>query len=180
MASKCGAKTRAGGRCQQPGMPNGRCHFHGGKSTGPKNQKGNQNAFKHGIFAKQWNDEEIEVSRRVQLASLDDEIRLTSVRLHRALKLEAEAQGKPELDEVTNHNLIGREGSARDEKWKVYDYAGLIDRLTARLESLKMKRAELIRRAEEDPADEDKSPIGRIIVEVRHAKPSHDDDRPAS
>lgn len=28
----CGAKTRAGGACQRPGMPNGRCDKHGGKS----------------------------------------------------------------------------------------------------------------------------------------------------
>jgi hypothetical protein len=29
---KCGAKTRSGGTCQRPGMPNGRCALHGGKS----------------------------------------------------------------------------------------------------------------------------------------------------
>ena len=37
----CGAKTRAGGRCQiraEPGKA--RCRFHGGKSTGPKTQSG--------------------------------------------------------------------------------------------------------------------------------------------
>ena len=28
----CGAKTRAGGRCRQPAMKNGRCRLHGGKS----------------------------------------------------------------------------------------------------------------------------------------------------
>ena len=46
---KCGAKTRAGGRCRQmpepnarfPDMPrNGRCRFHGGLSTGPKTLDG--------------------------------------------------------------------------------------------------------------------------------------------
>src|SRR6187399_1656871 len=30
----CGAKTRQGDTCQRPGMPNGRCHLHGGKSLG--------------------------------------------------------------------------------------------------------------------------------------------------
>lgn len=30
--SKCGAKTRAGGKCQQSSMPNGRCRMHGGKT----------------------------------------------------------------------------------------------------------------------------------------------------
>jgi hypothetical protein len=28
----CGAKTRNGGTCKQPALPNGRCHYHGGKS----------------------------------------------------------------------------------------------------------------------------------------------------
>lgn len=48
----CGAKTRAGGRCGQVPMANGRCHFHGGKSTGPRTAKGlermRQAKTKHG------------------------------------------------------------------------------------------------------------------------------------
>ena len=28
----CGARTRPGGLCRQPAMPNGRCRLHGGKS----------------------------------------------------------------------------------------------------------------------------------------------------
>jgi len=30
----CGAKTRSGKSCKTPGMVNGRCRMHGGKSTG--------------------------------------------------------------------------------------------------------------------------------------------------
>ncbi len=45
---KCGAKTRAGGRCKAPAawdrrkdVPrNGRCRLHGGLSTGPKTAEG--------------------------------------------------------------------------------------------------------------------------------------------
>src|SRR4051812_27426822 len=29
---KCGARSRIGGSCQQPGMANGRCRLHGGKT----------------------------------------------------------------------------------------------------------------------------------------------------
>jgi hypothetical protein len=36
----CGARTRAGGCCRQPAMKNGRCRFHGGKSTGPRTPEG--------------------------------------------------------------------------------------------------------------------------------------------
>lgn len=39
-ALRCGAKTRAGHPCRQPGMRNGRCRLHGGKSTGPKTTTG--------------------------------------------------------------------------------------------------------------------------------------------
>jgi hypothetical protein len=39
-APRCGAATRAGHACAQPGMMNGRCRFHGGKSTGPRTSDG--------------------------------------------------------------------------------------------------------------------------------------------
>ena len=44
---RCGAKTRAGGSCGNYSMPNGRCQFHGGKSTGAKNPR-----VKHGMYTK--------------------------------------------------------------------------------------------------------------------------------
>lgn len=39
-APRCGACTRAGTACRQPAMQNGRCRFHGGKSTGPRTAQG--------------------------------------------------------------------------------------------------------------------------------------------
>jgi hypothetical protein len=43
-AARCGARTRSGGSCQQPAMPNRRCRMHGGSSpgapTGPKKAAG--------------------------------------------------------------------------------------------------------------------------------------------
>ncbi|MGH1587831.1 HGGxSTG domain-containing protein [Methylobacterium phyllosphaerae] len=39
-AARCGAKTRAGGVGQCPAMTNGRCHKHGGASTGAKTAEG--------------------------------------------------------------------------------------------------------------------------------------------
>jgi hypothetical protein len=41
-APRCGAHTRAGTCCRQPAMPNGRCRFHGGLSTGPRTAEGLQ------------------------------------------------------------------------------------------------------------------------------------------
>lgn len=37
---RCGARTRLGGACQQPGMVNHRCRLHGGASTGPRTAEG--------------------------------------------------------------------------------------------------------------------------------------------
>lgn len=36
----CGARTRQNGECRHVAMPNGRCRFHGGLSTGPKTPEG--------------------------------------------------------------------------------------------------------------------------------------------
>ena len=44
---RCGAKTRSGGLCGHYSMANGRCRYHGGLSTGPKNPR-----VKHGYYTK--------------------------------------------------------------------------------------------------------------------------------
>jgi uncharacterized protein YjcR len=46
---RCGAKTRAGLRCQQPASGKGRCYLHGG-AQGSGAPQGNQNALKHGRY----------------------------------------------------------------------------------------------------------------------------------
>ena len=63
----CGAKTRAGGRCKQPAMVNGRCRLHGGKSLSGK-QHGR---YKHGKFTREAKGE------RRRLAVLMQEIKAT-------------------------------------------------------------------------------------------------------
>ena len=54
---ECNAKTRSGGQCQRAGNPqNGRCHWHGGASTGPKTAEGRARIaaahYKHGKRSK--------------------------------------------------------------------------------------------------------------------------------
>jgi hypothetical protein len=40
-APRCGARRKANGHaCRAPAMPNGRCHKHGGASTGPRTAEG--------------------------------------------------------------------------------------------------------------------------------------------
>lgn len=60
-APRCHAKTRSGGKCKVPSMLNGRCRFHGGKSTGPrtpeglaKSQKANWKNGRYSSGCRQW------------------------------------------------------------------------------------------------------------------------------
>ncbi|HZF35445.1 MAG TPA: HGGxSTG domain-containing protein [Candidatus Angelobacter sp.] len=52
-APRCGARTRGSCSCRQPAMANGRCRFHGGKSTGPRSEAGRararSNRLVHGL-----------------------------------------------------------------------------------------------------------------------------------
>jgi hypothetical protein len=41
----CAAKTRKGAPCKALALPNGRCRFHGGMSTGPKSAEGKAKAL---------------------------------------------------------------------------------------------------------------------------------------
>jgi len=55
---RCGAKTRSGSECQRPAYKvNGKCHLHGGASTGPRTETGlaslTQARTKHGKFIKE-------------------------------------------------------------------------------------------------------------------------------
>ena len=47
---RCGAKTRSGHLCGHYAMKNGRCRFHGGKSTGAKKP---HRPIKHGFYTKE-------------------------------------------------------------------------------------------------------------------------------
>jgi hypothetical protein len=53
LARRCGARARSGCACRQPAMANGRCRFHGGKSTGPKTALGREKSrlsqYRHGL-----------------------------------------------------------------------------------------------------------------------------------
>ena len=47
---RCGAKTRPGHPCGHYAMKNGRCRYHGGKSTGARNP---HRPIKHGRYTKE-------------------------------------------------------------------------------------------------------------------------------
>ncbi|WP_143425473.1 HGGxSTG domain-containing protein [Gilliamella sp. Nev5-1] len=151
MAHLCGAKTRSGSPCKSKAMTNGRCRMHGGKSTGAP--KGNKNNLKAGgIYSQFFTAEERQISAELELGSLDDELRLTKIRLMRALKAEAEQQERLdelELDSYSESPAIisgfpDNDEIVRVKQFKRRDYVSIIDRLTARIESLEMRRASLV------------------------------------
>ena len=47
---RCGAKTRPGHPCGHYAMSNGRCRYHGGKSTGARKP---HRPIKHGLYTKE-------------------------------------------------------------------------------------------------------------------------------
>jgi hypothetical protein len=156
MAKHCGAKNRKGGSCKQAAMLNGRCRYHGGLSTGPKDTtNSSRNSLKHGIYASFLTDEEVELSQAAKLGNVEDELRLARIRLRRALGAEQLANGQPELDEVIERDIDSKIGARREEKHKVREYTAIIDRLMARVESLEKTRLILRTVLGIDPEDMD-------------------------
>lgn len=139
----CGAKTRSGHPCKKaPIKGSNRCRNHGGRSTGPS--KGSVNAAKPGsIYSKFLTEDERADYEGLTLGGVDHELRLTRIRLARALEAEHKAAGQPELDEVTENDGGGEYVARETRKSKVRDYNTLIDRLTARIESLERTRKTL-------------------------------------
>lgn len=161
--ARCGAKTRSGQPCKSHAMPNGRCRKHGGTNTGAP--AGNQNARKHGIYSAYLTENEREAWEQLELGRVDDELRLTRIRLMRALARESEFGNTLEIDseKVEPEEVDGvPTGNAKVTRTsRVRDYAGLIDRLTARIESLERTRAELLKT---NPPEQ--PPVAKIEIEV--------------
>lgn len=100
MAKACGAMTRGGTPCKRaPVEGKARCKLHGGLSTGAP--KGNSNAVKHGFYSDALLPEERTLYERAEVGSLDDEIRLARVKLHRFVRL----SGSLELQDLVDGAL---------------------------------------------------------------------------
>ena len=151
---ECGAKTRSGSPCKNNAMANGRCRMHGGKSTGVK---GNKNAAKPGsLYSKFLTVEEQQISDAMALGSIDEEIRLTRIRLMRALERENKIDEVEDPDSAlecdsksVEPTLIGGMPDHDEEpiikrNYKRRDYVNIVDRLTARIANLEMQRATLM------------------------------------
>ena len=152
--AQCGAKTRSGEPCKRHAVPgSSKCKLHGGAAS--KANKANKHAAKPGsIYSQFLTDEENDVLASIDLGRVDDELRLTRIRLMRALARENEFGNELEIDSEKI------EDGEKATTSKVRDYSGLIDRLTARVESLERTKEDLetrrltnekLRRELEDP-----------------------------
>ena len=135
--AQCGAKTRSGEPCKRHAVPgSSKCKLHGGAAS--KANKANKHAAKPGsIYSQFLTDEENNLLASIELGRVDDELRLTRIRLMRALSRENEFGNTLEID---SEKL---EDGERATTTKVRDYSGLIDRLTARVESLERTKEDL-------------------------------------
>ena len=136
----CGAKTRSGEPCKRHAVPgSSKCKLHGGAAS--KANKANKHAAKPGsIYSQFLTDEENDVLASIDLGRVDDELRLTRIRLMRALARENEFGNELEID---SEKLETGEHGGTTTTSKVRDYSGLIDRLTARVESLERTKEDL-------------------------------------
>jgi len=162
----CGAKTRSGEPCKRHAVPgSSRCKLHGGAAS--KANKANKHAAKPGsIYSQFLTEAENDMLAGIELGRVDDELRLTRIRLMRALARENEFGNTLELDSEKSEpiEIEGRviEGLAKvTTTTKVRDYASMIDRLTGRIESLERTRAELLKT---NPIE--LPPVARIEIEV--------------
>lgn len=79
----CGARTRQGGSCGQLAMPNGRCRYHGGMSTGPRTAEGLERMRASKITTG---------ARTAEMRELQRTIRELKARTRQTLKAEAGRQ----------------------------------------------------------------------------------------
>lgn len=151
----CGAKTRSGEPCKRHAVPgSSRCKLHGGAAS--KANKANKHAAKPGsIYSQFLTEAENDMLAGIELGRVDDELRLTRIRLMRALARENEFGNTLELD---SEKL---EDGEKTTTTKVRDYSSMIDRLTGRIESLERTRAELLKT---NPIE--LPPVARIEIEV--------------
>ena len=162
---RCGAKTKSGEACKKAALKNGRCRFHGGKSTGPKDKtkhserlKGNKNALRHGLYETIWLDtlteEEQELYHQVSTdpnVQVDSEYRLSVLRIRRMLQRiqQEEQKDNPDPAEIRAMEdaitkvqmnvaaLIRENGKLRDMQKQKSD--GSLDQLVEILQQARSK-----------------------------------------
>jgi hypothetical protein len=135
--------------------------MHGGASTGAPVE--NKNAYKHGIYGRLLQKDELAIGSHIDLESIDDEIRLTKLQLRRvliALNLSDENPNNLSLLEMHQVHQGTRRLKAKLDgdrattsykavTWQRPNYRELFIRLTGRIAKLVSQRAGLLRMSPE-------------------------------
>ena len=173
----CGAKNRNGEPCKLKAgwgtdhLGEGRCKFHGGKSTGadPEKMKKNKNSVKTGEYETLWYDtldgnekQKLEEMTTSILEQLDHEIKLTNIRIGRMMGRIENLKDKKEIvsrtTEQTFINGDGEEagGNITEEKENTLDKINNIEEALTRVQRRKEKLLRLKYDIEEGTDDDEK------------------------
>lgn len=149
--------------------------MHGGFNKGPP--KGNQNARKHGIYADVLNEEDRGVYDRIEIGSIEDELRILRVRLRRALKAQsrleegqdekqdiAKLRDKLDVNEIETVSLGGK--TQTKIKRIAKDYSREIARLIRLIGDLELRKLELDRERPAGSPDEIAAKIRAALDEA--------------
>lgn len=153
---RCTARSKQhGDRCRKWAVPGYRvCRYHGARGGAPK---GSKNALKTGeyetIWADQLTDEERELYERIKtdkLAQIDQQIKLTEIRVRRMLRRIASLreQGEDKPGVVETIDLVGRSDAfGRQRQKTVRREANLerIQRIEEGLTRVQARMAQLIK-----------------------------------
>lgn len=159
----CGAKTRSGGECARFAIKGkNRCDLHGGKSTGPKKgiEKSKKNATTHGFYTDALKKDEKELWERVEIGSIDDEIKLMRIKVFRLVKLAGDESLQDLIDaaiEITRKQGDDPRLGAFDKteiKVRAPQYADLIFAGIAEIRKLEMQRLQMMQLKKELDADD--------------------------
>ena len=173
----CGAKNRNGEPCKLRAgwgtdhLGEGRCKFHGGRSTGadPEKMKKNKNSVKTGEYETLWYDtlddnekQKLEEMTTSILEQLDHEIKLTNIRIGRMMGRIENLKDKKEIvsrtTEQTFINGDGEEagGNITEEKENTLDKINNIEEALTRVQRRKEKLLRLKYDIEEGTDDDEK------------------------
>lgn len=166
---------------QVTGFPH-RCRRHGGGASPPD---GNKNALRHGIYSRALLDGEEELYSQVAVGNLEHEIRITKIRLRRALLSEREqslriaSEDAKEREKCLQLDSVTRQINDGDSKVsglrverKVVDYQAVIHNLVSQVVKLEMQQSLL---GGGSVGAEDKARIARETLARMNAELDADD-----
>jgi hypothetical protein len=145
----CGARNRQGKPCQKsPVTGRTRCRLHGGATPKGVNAKERNGNYRHGLYSKRLTEEEQALLPTIKVGSLDDEITIARIILHRLVEIHEEIQAAP-MDPNNPAGFYTAEISittpdGTTATMKTPETYALMDRYLGRIARLELTRARLI------------------------------------